>query len=123
MNVIDSSGWLEYFGNGKNASFFSPVIENLAEVIVPTINIFEVFKRILIERNRTDALEAVAMMYDGILVDLDREMALTAADLSYKLKLPLADSIILATAREYKATLWTQDEHFKDFEGVKYIQK
>jgi predicted nucleic acid-binding protein len=123
MNVIDSSGWLEYFAGGKNSSFFTPVIENMPDVVVPTVSIFEVFKRTLIEKNRNDALEAVAMMYDGIVVDLDREMALIAAELSFELKLPLADSIILATARAYNATLWTQDEHFKDIEGVEYIEK
>ena len=123
MNVIDLSGWLEYFINGENAPFFVPAIHDVANVVVPTISIFEVFKRILIERGRTDALEAVAIMYDGEIVDLDREIALIAADLSFELKLPMADSIILATARIHSATLWTQDEHFKDIEGVKYIEK
>jgi predicted nucleic acid-binding protein len=90
---------------------------------VPTISIFEVFKRILIEKGRTDALEAIAIMYDGKVVDLDREIALLAADASFELKLPMADSIILATSRAHDATLWTQDEHFKEIEGVKYIEK
>ncbi|HLO17365.1 MAG TPA: type II toxin-antitoxin system VapC family toxin, partial [Anaerolineales bacterium] len=76
MNVIDSSGWLEYFINGENASFFAPAIQDVANAVVPTISIFEVFKRILIEKGRTDALEAVAIMYDGEIVDLDREIAL-----------------------------------------------
>ena len=123
MNVIDSSGWLEYFIGGKNANFFAPVIEDAANVIVPTISIFEVFKRTLINKTRDDALEAVAMMYDGKIVDLDREIALIAAELSFELKLPMADSIILATARANEATLWTQDEHFKGLAGVKYIKK
>ena len=123
MNVIDSSGWLEYFIGGKNANFFAPVIEDTANVIVPTISIFEVFKRTLIDKNRDDALEAVAMMYDGKIVDLDREIALIAAELSFELKLPMADSIILATARANDAILWTQDVHFKGLAGVKYIKK
>jgi predicted nucleic acid-binding protein len=123
MNVIDSSGWLEYFIGGENASFFAPAIQDVANVVVPTISIYEVFKRTLIEKGRTDALEAVAIMYDGGVVDLDREIALIAADLSIELKLPMADSIILATARAHNATLWTQDEHFKDIEGVNYIEK
>src|SRR3990172_914243 len=104
MNVIDSSGWLEYFIGGKNASFFTPPIQDVAKVVVPTISIFEVFKRTLIEKGRTDALEAVAIMYDGKTVDLDREIALIAADLSIELKLPMADIIILATARAHNAT-------------------
>ena len=123
MNVVDSSGWLEYFTGGENDSFFAPAIQDVENVVVPTVSIYEVFKRILIEKDRTDALEAVAIMYDGRVVDLDREIALIAADLSYELKLPMADSIILATARANKATLWTQDEHFKDLEGVKYVEK
>jgi toxin FitB len=123
MNVIDSSGWLEYFIGGKNANFFAPVIEDTANVIVPTISIFEVFKRTLIDKTRDDALEAVAMMYDGKIVDLDREIALIAAELSFELKLPMADSIILATARANDAILWTQDVHFKGLEGIKYIKK
>ena len=123
MNVIDSSGWLEYFIGGENASFFAPPIQDVANAVVPTISIFEVFKRTLIEKGRTDALEAVAIMYDGNVVDSDREIALIAADLSFELKLPMADSIILATARAHNATIWTQDEHFKDIEGVKYIEK
>jgi predicted nucleic acid-binding protein len=123
MNVIDSSGWLEYFIGGKNASFFAPAVQDVANVVVPTISIFEVFKRTLIEKGRTDALEAVAIMYDGKVIDLDREIALIAADLSLELKLPMTDSIILATARAHNATLWTKDEHFKDIENVKYIEK
>jgi toxin FitB len=123
MNVIDSSGWLEYFIGGKNASFFAPAIEDAANMIVPTVSIFEVFKRTLIDKNREDALEAVAMMYDGRIIDLDREIALIAAELSFELKLPMADSIILATARAKDATLWTQDEHFKGLAGVKYVKK
>lgn len=123
MNVIDSSGWLEYFIGGKNANFFAPAIEDTANVIVPTISIFEVFKRTLVDKNREDALEAVAMMYDGKVIDLDREIALIAAELSFELKLPMADSIILATARAKDAILWTQDEHFKGLAGIKYIRK
>lgn len=123
MNVIDSSGWLEYFIGGKNTPFFAPVIEDTANVIVPTISIYEVFKKTLVEKNRDDALEAIAMMYEGNIVELDREIALMGAEISFELKLPMADSLILATARANNATLWTQDEHFKDIEGVKYIKK
>jgi predicted nucleic acid-binding protein len=109
MNVIDSSGWLEYFTNGNNAGFFAPVIENTADVLVPTITLFEVFKRIL--------------MKECLVIDLDDSLALVAAELSHELKLPMADSIILATARMNAATLWTQDAHFKEIEDVKYREK
>jgi predicted nucleic acid-binding protein len=123
MNVIDSSGWLEYFTNGNNAGFFAPVIENTADVLVPTITLFEVFKRILMEKTRDDALEAIAMMKECLVIDLDDSLALVAAELSHELKLPMADSIILATARMNAATLWTQDAHFKEIEDVKYCEK
>jgi len=123
MNVIDSSGWLEYFTGGENAEFFATAIEDPENVIVPTISLFEVFKRVLINKNRDDALEAVALMKEGRVVDLDDSLALLAAELSYELKLPLADSIILATARESDAILWTQDVHFKGLDAVQYIEK
>jgi predicted nucleic acid-binding protein len=124
MNVVDSSGWLEYFINGQNAAFFAPIIENAAEeVLVPTISLFEVFKRVLIDKNRDDALEAIALMKEGRVVDLDDNLALSAAELSYEMQLPLAESIILATARANDAVLWTQDAHFESLAGVKYIEK
>jgi len=123
MNVVDSSGWLEYFSNGQNADFFAPAIEDSPNNLVPTISLFEVFKRILVETNRDDALEAIALMKTGQVVDLDENLALLAAELSFELKLPLADSIILASARANGAVFWTQDAHFKEIEGVKYIEK
>ena len=123
MNVIDSSGWLEYFTNGGNADFFAPVIENTVEAIVPTISLFEVFKWVLLERDRDDALEAIALMKEGQVVDLDDKLALVAAEISSELKLPMVDSIILATTRVHHATLWTQDAHFQNVEGVRYIEK
>lgn len=123
MNVIDSSGWLEYFIGAKNAGFFAPAIEDTENVLVPAICLFEVFKRVLIEKNRNDALEAVALMKGGQIIDLDDNLALVAAELSHELKLPLADSIILATARNHRAILWTQDAYFKGLEGVRYVEK
>ena len=123
MNVVDSSGWLEYFNDRENAGFFVSAIEAVDELIIPSISLFEVFKRILIERNRDDALEAIALMKAGDVVDLDDNLALVAAEISFELKLPMADSIILATARTYTATLWTQDAHFKNIDGVRYIEK
>ena len=123
MNVVDSSGWLEYFINGQNAAFFAPIIEKAAaEVLVPTISLFEVFKRVLIEKNRDDALEAIALMKEGRVVDLDEDLALSAAEFSWEFKIPMADSIILATARAFNATLWSQDAHYKKFQGVQYMR-
>lgn len=121
MNVVDSCGWLEYFANGSNADFFAPSICNEARLIVPTICLYEVFKRMSIQRGKEAALDAVSRLYRGKVVELSDEIALEAAQLSLEFKLPLADSVILATARAYNATLWTQDEHFKDFPGVQYV--
>ncbi len=123
MNVVDSSGWLEYFGEGKNASFFARPIQDIENLIVPTICIYEVFKRLLSLRDKEEALRAVGVMSLGQLIELDRQLALNAARISLDLKLALADSIILATARAAGATLWTQDEHFKELEDVRYVAK
>jgi len=123
MNVVDSSGWLEYFADGANADFFSAAIENPTELIVPAISIYEVFKRVLEQRGEGDALQAVALMAQGKVVELDMRVALEAARLSLEEKLPMADSIILATARLSKATLWTQDGDFEKIQGVQYIEK
>jgi len=118
MNVVGSSGWLEYFADGSNADFFAPAIESMTELIVPTIGIYEVFKRVLQQRDESDALEAVAVMQQGRVVELDAAIALSAAKVSATLKLPMADSIMLTTARMHHATLWTQDAGFEGIEGV-----
>ena len=123
MNVVDSSGWLEYFADDPNADFFAPAIENTAELIVPSISIYEVFKRILQQRDESEALQVVAAMMRGRVVDLDVSLALTAAKTSTDLRLPMADSIILSTTRVYSATLWTQDKHLEGLAGVRYVEK
>mgnify|MGYP001567256979 CR=1 FL=1 len=122
MNVVDSSGWLEYFADGPNADFFAAAIENQGELVVPSISIYEVFKRILQQRDENAALEAVAVMSQGRVVALDASLALSAAKISSEMKLPMADSIILATARAYDAKLWTQDADL-NLEGVQYVEK
>lgn len=121
MNVVDSSGWLEYFTNGRNAAFFARAIEDPSKLIVPTLSLFEVFKRVLQQRDEAAALQAVALMHQGRIVDLDRNLALAAARLSVQERLPLADSVILATARSLEATLWTQDADFEGHNGVRFI--
>ncbi len=123
MNVVDSSGWLEFFANGHNAEFFAPAIENTSELIVPTLSLYEVFRRVLQQRGEGDALQAVAAMMQGRVVDLDADMALSAARLSVAFKLPMADSVMLAAAQKGGATLWTQDADLKDIPGVEYIAK
>ncbi|HEV2178271.1 MAG TPA: type II toxin-antitoxin system VapC family toxin [Terriglobia bacterium] len=123
MNVVDSSGWLEYFADGPNANFFAPAIEALSKLIVPSLTLLEVFKRIASQRGETPAIAAVAQMRQGQVVDLDASLALSAARISLDLKLPLADSVILATARLYDAVVWTQDADFKGLARVQYVAR
>ena len=113
MNVVDSCGWLEYFANGANADFFAPAIEATQELLVPSLTLFEVFKRILQQRSEAEALRAIALMRQGRVIELSDTLALGAARLSCEMKLPMADSIILHSARHHGATLWTQDAHFE----------
>ncbi len=120
MSVIDSSAWLEYFADGPNAQEFEPAISDTENLIVPSITIFEVFKRIRAQRNSEFALRAVSQMRRGRVVDLDADLAIAAADLSAELTLPLADSVILATARAEDATVWTQDSDFDGLDNVEY---
>jgi predicted nucleic acid-binding protein len=123
MNVVDSSGWAEYFTRGSNAKLFISPVQDSDNLLIPSICIYEVFKRLALDMGEENALQAVGVMSYGRLIEMDRKIAIDAAQLSLELKLAMADSIILATARDYDATLWTQDAHFKAIEGVKYIEK
>jgi predicted nucleic acid-binding protein len=123
MNVVDSSGWLEYFSEGKNADFFAPAIEDTESLLVPAICLYEVFKRLTQQRGLSAAQTNVGDMHEGRVIDLDSSLALSAAQISIELKLAMADSVILATARTHDATLWTQDEHFQGLGEVKYVKK
>ena len=123
MNVVDSSGWVEYLTDGANARFFGSSIRDAENLVIPTVRLYQVFKRVLLELSEEKAPDAIGMMSFGKVVELSREYAIEAARLSTETKLAMADSIILATARAHDATLWTQDNHFKDIEGVKYIEK
>lgn len=120
MNVVDSSGWLEYFINGPNAEFFASPIENVENLVVPVISIYEVFKRVYQQRGEGDALQAIAAMEQGKVVEINTVLAISAAKLSAAHKIPMADSLILATARQHQATLWTQDVDFEGMAGVNY---
>ena len=124
MNVVDSSGWLEYFANASNAGFFAGAIESGKDLIIPVLTLFEVYKRVAQQKGTDDAMAAVGLMtQQGDLIDLTAPLALSAAEVSVRLKLPTADSIILATAQACQATLWTQDADFEGMPGVKYIAK
>jgi predicted nucleic acid-binding protein len=123
MNVVDSSGWLEYFADGPNADFFAPAIQDTDQLIVPAISIYEVFKCVFQQRGEGEALQAIAVLAQGQVAELDTTLALNAAKLSVDYKLPMADSFMLATALAHDATLWTQDADFENIAGVKYIKK
>jgi toxin FitB len=123
MNIVDSSGWLEYFADGPNASFFSRPLAKTSDLVVPSITIYEVFKVVLRQRGESEALQAVALMQQGLVVDLTAEISILAARVSIERRLPMADSIILATSRVHGATIWTQDSDFEEIEGVQYVAK
>lgn len=123
MNVVDSSAWLEYLGDGVNASEFARAIETPEELIVPTLTLFEVFKRTAQLTDTATALQVVGIMMQGRVVDLSATLALEAARLSLESGLAMADAVILATARAHGAVLWTQDAHFVGLQGVEFRAK
>jgi len=123
MNVVDSSAWLEYFADGSNAKTFAPAIEATDELIVPTICLYEVFKSVLRQRDESAALSAIALMRQGQVIPLTERIALLAADLSLQTRLPMADSVILATARVHRAHIWTQDADFDGLDDVTFMAK
>ena len=123
MNIIDSSGWLAYFADEPNAKHFLSPLNDPASLVVPSVTIYEVFKVVLRESNENNALQAVMAMQKGTVVDLTASLALAASKLSLEYNLPMADSIILATAQEFNAIIWTQDSDFKNLRNVKYFSK
>lgn len=123
MNIVDSSGWLEYFGGTKNSPTFKPAILNSKNLLIPSITIYEVFKNILHDFDQKTAIDFITQMQQGTVIDLDRGISMLAALLSRQHKLPMAESIILATAQQYDATVWTQDADFKGLPNVKYFAK
>ncbi|HOP48916.1 MAG TPA: type II toxin-antitoxin system VapC family toxin [Desulfobacteraceae bacterium] len=123
MNIVDSSGWLAYFADEPNARHFLSPLSDSELLVVPTVTIYEVFKVVLRESSENEALQAVVAMQKGKVVILSAPLAIAASRLSLEHKLPMADSIILATAQEFKAVIWTQDSDFKDISNVKYFPK
>ncbi len=123
MNVVDSSGWIEYFVGGPNARYFGPPIEDAGELLVPSLIVFEVYRHVLRERGADDALRAIGGLQRGRQVELDAALALTAAEVALEHRLPMADSIIYSTAQVHGATLWTQDADFKGLRGVRFRAK
>jgi predicted nucleic acid-binding protein len=123
VNLVDSSGWLEYLADGPGADFFAPAIEKVEGLVVPTIAIVEVGRVVHRQRGEAAALQAMALLEQATVVELDAELARHAVALGLAHRLPLADSIILATARAFGAEVWTQDADFKDLPGVHYQEK
>jgi len=123
VNVVDTSGWLEYFADGPNARHFARPIEDIKQLIVPVICVYEVFKKVLRERDENAALHAAALMNQGEVVVLDATLALSAAKISVELKIPMADSIVLAVAKAHGAIIWTQDADFENLPNVKFFPK
>jgi predicted nucleic acid-binding protein len=123
MNIVDSSGWLEYFSGGPNAEYFSSPLKDPALLIVPVITIYEVFKVVLREADENEALQAIAAMQKGQVKDLTISIAMNAAKISLQHNLPMADSLILATANFYKCIIWTQDSDFENLPKVNFIPK
>jgi toxin FitB len=123
VNIVDSSGWIEYLSGGPNATFFRDPIEDEEALLVPTLSLFEVYRHLVRHLGRDEALSIVAAMRQGMVIDLDDRLALDAAELSVVTKLALADSIMLATARAHRALFWTQDADFDGLEGVRLNRK
>ena len=123
MNIVDSSGWLAYFADEPNAKHFLNPFKDTASLVVPTITVYEVFKVVLRESSENKALQVTAAMQKGTVIDLTVQLAVAASKLSHATRLPMADSIILATAKAYDAILWTQDADFKNMAGVNYFPK
>jgi predicted nucleic acid-binding protein len=120
---VDSSGWLEYFSDSRNARIFAAVIEDTENLIISSLNIYEVYKKVILNNNEDSAIEAAAVMQKGKVAEVSFSIAMQAAKFSYIFKLPMADCIIYITARENNAVVWTQDSHFKELEGVEYISR
>ena len=121
MKLLDSSGWIEYFKDGKNAALFGKLVIGQEPLLVPTICLLEVERYVRRTRGEVEARETVALMRRGEIAPLDEETASMAARLGLEHKLALADSVFLATARRHRATVWTQDVDFKGLLDVHYI--
>ncbi len=122
-NVVDSSAWLAYLADEPGASQFSAVIEDIDSLVVPTVCLLEVFKVVARQRGDGDALQAVALMQQARVIDLDANLAVLAATFSLRHKLPLADAIVYATGVLVGGIVWTQDEDFDGLPDVKFFAK
>jgi len=117
--VLDSSWWMEFFADSDRADLFAPAIEAVEQLVVPVITVYELVKKLSRAVGDEVASAALSLMQPGRVVEIDLSLALEAATLG----LPLADSLIYATARRHAALLWTQDAHFEGLAGVQYFLK
>jgi predicted nucleic acid-binding protein len=123
VNIVDTSGWLEYLQDGSNSNQFGKPIHDTRHLLVPTVIMYEVFKFVLRETGEDTALRVQAQLQRGKVIPLDQTLAIDAARLSLLHKLPMADAMILACAQQHNAELWTQDAHFRTIPGVRYFAK
>lgn len=123
MNLVDSSGWLEYFSGSDRAEIFAEAIEDIDNLIVPTISLYEVFKKVYKERGEDSAIKVIAHMQVAKIIELDSRISLFAAKISLEKSIPMADSIIYSTAHLHGAVLWTQDNDFRGLSGIKFFEK
>lgn len=123
MNVVDSSAWLEYFADTPISEPFVEPILQTESLLVPTLVIYETQKRLLQQQGEQVATDAFIALHQGRVIELDSILAAEAARLSLQLRLSMADSVILATARRFEATLWTLDQHFEGLPDVRYFSK
>ncbi|HOX17474.1 MAG TPA: type II toxin-antitoxin system VapC family toxin [Spirochaetales bacterium] len=121
--LFDSSCWLEYFARSPLCAPYRERMERSDSIIMPTVILHEVFRKLLREAGEDASLRAIAYMQAATPVELDAELALLSARLGLELGLPLADSVIYASARRHRAFVITHDAHFKDLSGVEYWPK
>jgi predicted nucleic acid-binding protein len=124
LKLIDSYGWIEYFGDGPRAEKYAPYIEgaNASNTLTPTIIVYEVYKRLKKERGQQVALEAYAQMTRTSILPLDEGGVLSAADIGLEKDLAMADAIMYSAAKTHKAELITSDQHLKNLERVTFIE-
>lgn len=122
MHIVDTSGWLEYFADSPQAGHFAAAVEDAEHLLVPAIVVYEVFKKVALDFDEGRALQAVALLKHGRIVDVDEAIAIYAGRLSLEKKLPMADALMYATAIQHGATVYTQDAHFEGLAGVRFFR-
>ena len=123
MILVDTCGWIEWLAEGALADSFAPYMKDPAELLVPTTVQYELYKWVKRESDETTALDTIALADNSLIVPLNTEIALMAADLTLSHELAFADAVIYASAKKYQAELITSDDHFEGLPGVTYFEK